>query len=220
MDGALLQTKVYGGFAKAAARVGLPHDIYRPVDATNPLVVGNKIGTLQAAFTIHTAKNFNFEKPSDFTDPMFHALLDPTTLQVGDFIVPQSGFFGPFFIASKTPSMPVLSVQTNRTLSIYTHAAASAQVGNIGYSGSTTATETAIVSNWPASMLAGSTSRRDNKLPEDLGKGSFRVIMSAPAGVIIKQNMIVIDDLGNRLSVQMAELQDLGWRLDVLLLVN
>ena len=220
MDGALLQTKVYGGFAKAAARVGLPHDIYRPSGTSNPLAAGNKIGTTPAAFTVHTAKNFNFEKPSDFGDPMFHALLDPITIQVGDFLNPQTGVFGPFFVASKTPSMPVLVVQTNRTLSIYTHAASSGQVGNLGYSGSTSATEAAIISNWPASMLAGSTSRRDNKLPEDLGKGSFRVVMSAPPGIIIKQNMIVIDDLGNRMSVQMAELQDLGWRLDVLLLVN
>ena len=70
MDGALLQQKIYGGYAKSALRVGLPFDVYRPSGSVNPLAIGNKIATVRAAFTVHSASQFSFDRPG-LTDKSF-----------------------------------------------------------------------------------------------------------------------------------------------------
>ncbi len=61
MDGQKLQSKVYGGYAKAAQRIGLPFDVYRPSDATDPLATGNKVvSALPAHFTADGGYTFTF----------------------------------------------------------------------------------------------------------------------------------------------------------------
>jgi hypothetical protein len=212
MDGLTLQAKVYAGYAKAAQRIGLPYDIYRPTSFVEPLG-GMKIATIPAAFTQHGAGNFDFSKPSDYAKPMFHALLDGTQVQVGDYLVSENNPQGPFFIAAKDAGVPILAVQTNRTISAFNPGPTLGLGANV-YSGTTLANETAIMLNWPASVLLGSRGVRDQQLPEDAGYGSWRVLMPAWPGVVIRPGTILNDDVGNRMIVVSAELQDLGWRID------
>lgn len=212
MDGARLQAKVYAGYAKAAKRIGLPYDLYRPASAFGPLI-DSPIATLNAAFTVHGPGNFEFGKPSDYKNPLFHALLDGTQVSVGDYLVSETSQQGPFFIAAKDAGVPILAVQCNRTLSAFNPGPA-LSIGANGYSGTTQANEMAILTNWPASALLGSRGVRDQTLPEDAGYGSWRVLMPAWPGVVIRPGTILNDDLNNRMVVVAAELQDLGWRID------
>lgn len=212
MDGATLQAKVYAGYAKAALRIGLPYDLYRPTGPNNPMG-GAKLTTLPAAFTVHGPGNFDFSKPSDHKQPLFHALVDGAQVLVGDYLVAQTGVAGPFFIAAMQAATPILAVQCNRTLSAFNPGPA-LSIGANGYSGTNQGNETAILTNWPASVLLGSRGVRNQSLPEDAGYGSWRVLLPAWAGVTIRPGTILSDDLGNRMVVQSAELQDLGWRID------
>ena len=212
MDGATLQAKVYAGYAKAALRIGLPYDLYRPTSAFSPMG-GAKLATLPASFTVHGPANFNFGVPSDYQKPLFHALLDGAQVQIGDYLLSETNVQGPFFIIAKDAGVPILAVQCNRTLSAWAPGP-SLSVGANDYSGTTQDNETAIMTAWPASVLLGARGVRDQQLPEDAGYGSWRILMPYWAGVIIRAGTILTDDLGNRMVVQSAELQDLGWRID------
>ncbi len=212
MDGATLQAKVYAGYARAALRVGLPYDLYRPTGPNNP-TGGAKLATLSAAFTVHGQANFQFGAPSDYQKPLFHALLDGTQVQIGDYLVSETNVQGAFFIASKDAGVPILAVQCNRVLTAWTPGPALA-IGANGYSGTNQGNETAIMIAWPASVLLGARGVREQKLPEDAGYGSWRILMPAWAGVTLRPGTILTDDLGNRMIIQSAELQDLGWRID------
>jgi hypothetical protein len=212
MDGARLQAKVYAGYAKAAQRIGLPYGLFRPISASNPIGV-TPIAILNASFTVHGPGNFDFSKPSDHKQPLFHALLDGSQVLVGDYLVSETNPQGPFFIASKDAGVPILAVQCNRTISAFNPGPA-LSIGANPYSGTTLANETAILTNWPASVLLGSRGVRDQNLPEDAGYGSWRVLMPAWPGVVIRPGTILNDDLNNRMIVVSAELQDLGWRID------
>jgi hypothetical protein len=217
MDGVLLQQKIYGGYAKSALRVGLPFDLYRPVGTSNPMAAGNKITTLKAAFAGHSAPQFNFGRPSDYKDPLFHALIDGTQVQRGDYLASSATVEGPFYVASMDPVVPILVVQTNRTVTVYRpDGAASKPIGVSGYAGTVASTananETAIMTAWPASVLEGARGINQGNLPGDAGIGIWRIKLPY-AGVLITQGSIVIDDLGKRMVVRQAELSDLGWNL-------
>ena len=217
MDGVLLQSKVYMGYAKSAQRVGLPFDVYRPTSAANPLAGGNKLYTIKAAFTVHSSSDFNFSKPSDFKGPLFHALLDGTQVQRGDYLSSSATVDGPFYIASMDPIVPILAVQTVRTVSVFRSAGAQKPIGLSGYGGTIASTgdanEVALMTSWPASVLEGARGVGGGELPADAGAGMWRILMPAWSGVIITPGCIITDDIGKRLIVRQAELTDLGWNI-------
>ena len=218
MDGATLQAKLYSGYAKAATRIGLPFDLYRPATWNDPLADG-PIANMNAAFTVHGPSNFQFGVPSDYQKPLFHALLDGSKVQIGDYLIPSSGSGGPFFIAAKQPDVPILAVQCNRTLSAFQPGPA-LSIGANSYAGTTQANENEIMKNWPSSVLLGARGVRDQTLPSDAGYGSWRILMPYFLGVLIRPGTILVDDLTNRIVVQSAELQDLGWRIDATQMVT
>jgi hypothetical protein len=218
MDGVVLQSKVYQGYARAALRVGLPFDIYRPPSASNPMATANKIGTIPAAFTVHSSGNFNFSKPSDYKGPTFHALLDGAQVRIGDYLKSSIATDGPFFIIGMDPIVPILAVQTNRLISIFRpDGAASKPIGVSGYGGTVASTananETAIMTAWPASVLEGSRGSNAGMLPGDSGVGIWRVLLPAWTGVLVLPGYIITDDVQKRMVVRQAELTDFGWNI-------
>ena len=221
MDGVLLQSKVYGGYAKAALRVGLDFDLYRPTSATNPLAIGNKLLTLKAAFTVHSGSDFNFSKPSDYKGPMFHALLDGTQVKVGDYLKSSVSPDGPFFIIGADPIVPILAVQSNRTVSVFkpddAAGSGSRPIGVSGYGGTIATTananEYAVMTGWPASVLEGSRGMTGGALPIDAEMPLWRILMPAWAGVLINPGYVIQDDANKRMIVKQAELSNLGWNI-------
>lgn len=211
MDGTVLQQRVYYGYAKAAAVVGLSFAQYRPASAVNALLDTNLQATIKASFN---AQDMKYSKPNPYGKATWYCLADGRLLQVGDYL---TGNGSTYFIAAMQPLLPILAVECNRTVTVY-RPQQQAGVGALGYGGNTESNQVAIVTAFPASVLIASRAETNAvKLPGD-GRGMAQVMLlpPIPGAVQIKNNDIVIDDLANRYIVFGAELTDLGWRCTVM----
>ncbi|WP_376960111.1 hypothetical protein ABNQ39_20585 [Azospirillum sp. A26] len=191
MDGTKLQAKVYGGYAKAAQRIGLPFDVYRPSDATDPLATGNKVVT---ALPAHFTADGNYTKPNTYGQATWQAMVDGSQVAVGDYL---TGDPGTFFIAAKQPLLPILAVGCNRTVSLTQGGTSPVAVG------------------WPASILVESP-RGDLPLEDVAGNPanpSWRVLLPAVTSVQIDVADLLTDELLRQYIINSAELTDLGWRI-------
>lgn len=194
MDGVRAQTKIYRGMGKAAQRIGLPFDVYRPADATNPLATGNKVAT---ALPAHFTADGNYTKPNTYGQATWQAMLDGAQVAVGDYMTGQGG---PYFIAAKQPLLPILAVGCNRTVSLTQGGTSPVAVG------------------WPASILEQSSRGQSSieNMPDGVSNPTWRVLMPAVAGVTIDVADLLTDDLLRSYTVNSSELTDLGWRLSVM----
>lgn len=207
MDGATLQKRVYAGYAKAALRVGLPHDIYRPDTPVNPLATINKQQTLQASFN---PEDMHYRKSSRVGKPTWFALLDGRLVQVGDYIV---GPTATYFIAAMPALLPILAIVCNQTIDIL-RPQQQPGVGALGYGGDIDANETALMTAWPASVVQGTKGERsDVNLPGDVRTPWWLIMIPALPSVILRSGDIIKDDLSRRYVISSAELSEMGWRL-------
>ena len=214
MDGATLQSKVYSGYAKAAKRIGLAHDVYRPADPLNPLAAAAKIATLPAHFRVDD----RFARPNVYGKALWLAYVDGSQLQVGDYLV-RAGLFGPvpagktLFVAAMQALLPILCVECNRVVSIG-RVDAPAGVGALAYNGDAPGTEASYMAGWPASILQGPKGEKNEVgLPGDVRQPWWVCLLPAWPGLTIEPSDIVTDDLGRRYITSVCELTDLGWRL-------
>ena len=218
MDAARFKHLIYRGHAKAAKRIGFLYSLYRPTTYRDPINADNLVGTLNAAFTVHSAKEFSFDMPSDLDHPQFHALVDGEQVQVGDYLVgPNVG--NTYFIASMTPGMPILAIWCNRVATLY-KATAFQALGLQPYSPTITQPKeystSASMANWPVCILKAK-ALREQYLPQDVGTGSYNLIMPAnpeqQGG--LAQGTILIDDLGFRYGVMLSDEQAGVWRAEI-----
>jgi hypothetical protein len=207
MELSAIQAKVYKGYARAASVVGSSYDALRVNGADNP-VSGTPVATLMAQFTPHSASNFSFNKPSDFKSPLFHAMLDGSLVQVGDYLVGVDTYF----LAGLDPLQPPLAVACNHVISLYTRAETDGE-GVQNYGSHNFATDTPLALNWPASELKGSRAVNDTTLPGDAGFGMFDFILPVTFPVTIVPAMLIRDDLGFVFVVQVADKTANGWRI-------
>lgn len=211
MNGATLQAKVYAGYAKAAAAIGLTFSQYRPQSATSALASGNLLRTLPASFN---AEDMGYGRPNKYGKATWYCLADGTLLAVGDYL---SGNGATYFIAAMQPLLPMLAVQCNRTVTVY-RPQQQPGLGAMVYGGNTQSNQSAIVTAFPASIIMGAKAETGVvKLPGDgRSMASLMLLPPIPGGVQIKNNDIVEDDLANRYLVYAAELTALGWRCTVM----
>lgn len=220
MDAARLENKVFAGYEKAARRVAPLCSRYRPVGLGPAIVPANLLGQLNCAFTVHSSSNFSYERPSGPDHQLYHALCDARLLDVGDYIVDPAGL--PRLVLLVIPAMPPLVIECNHTVSVFAPGPANVDFGKTGYGGTVGQTpasdqrdnEPLLLDRWPASLIARRV-MRERYLPTDAGQPMFRCILPAPAGLMIQQGSIIVDDLTRRYSVSTAERQPSGWRLDV-----
>lgn len=205
MNLAGIKGKIDYGMAKAAKYIGDNYSQYRPIDPMN--FPASSIASVKAAMTVHSSSGYNFMKPSDYKNPMFHVITD-ADLHVGDYLI------GPatFFIASRNSLVPILAVQCNRRIRVLDREQSNA-VGARPYGGEGNGHETELSGMYPVSLLKGSRGLRDQELPGDVGFGMFEVLM--PDVVPLRPSLIFWDDLDQRYIVQTAEKTDLGWRVMV-----
>lgn|SRR5574337_921706 len=129
MDGATLQSKVWGGYAKAAKVIGLSFDLYRPVANSDVIVSQNKIATIKAQMTPN-AVGPQFLKPSGYDGIFWQGLLDGSQVRIGDYLV--NAQVGTWFIAEMAPLLPILCVSCNATATLMRpRANASDHVGSV-----------------------------------------------------------------------------------------
>lgn len=217
MDAATIQTKIYGGYGKAAKVIGYDHDVYRvtpgPGAATNPLQPQNEIvQQLPAAFTLDD----KFGKPNKYGNAMWRAYVDGTQVEVGDYLVtddqtaPETQTW---FIAEMQPVLPILAILCNRVVSLFAPDAETA-AGINPYGGTDAANQTTVMSRWPCSILQGTKGERgDAELPGDVRNPWWIILLPATSGITIQSRMIATDDIGRRYIISSAELSELGWRL-------
>jgi hypothetical protein len=217
MDAALLQQKIYGGYAKAALRIGPTYTLYRPNGAsTNPIVEGNIVTTLPASFN---AEDMTYQKPRGYGKAVWYCLSDGTQLQVGDYLVN-----GPltYFIAAMQETLPILAVLCNRQVRIG-RMPNDTGAGYQGYSGVVRSEETDVLgtagaegsfsSGWPASILMGGRSDGGTTLPSGVKQSGVVMLLPATVPIQIVESDIVQDDLGRDYAIYTAELTALGWRI-------
>ena len=97
-------------FAQIGKIFGGPCAQYRPTTATNPLATS--IGTVTAAFDV--VATLTFRAPAKFGNPIYYAAVNPTLVQVGDYLV---GALGTLFVAGLEPDKPPMCVRCNRVVS-------------------------------------------------------------------------------------------------------
>lgn len=205
MDFAKLQSKIYAGYGKAAQRIGPPNTIYRATSAFTPM--GANIVTLPVSFN---AEDMKYGKPNKYGKPTWYGLFDGTLARVGDYLVGQQGTF---FIAEMQLTLPILMVECNRTIN-FLRSPDPAGIGALGYNGTTTENEVALMSGWPASVLQGTKGEKgDAVLPGDARSPWWTILVPQHAGVVLRTSDIATDDLNRRYTVSSAELTDAGWRI-------
>jgi hypothetical protein len=209
MDESRLQDRISWGLNVAARSVGVPTDAYRPSDTSEPLRPANRFLRLRAAFSnVHGA----FERPNTYDHPLWNGVFDAAYTHVGDYLVQRCGTW---FIAAQQSLMPVLCVRADRVVS-FTRPAAPAASGVNTYGGVTAATNTPLLTNWPASITSASPAGIPSAgLPGDPSVSHWTVLLPAYPGVVLQFSDLMADDLGRNAVISSAELTDLGWRLSV-----
>ena len=210
MNPTALQDRIHRGLNTAARAIGAETDAYRPTDVSEPLDPTNRFLRLRAGFTAEDGK---FARPNGYGDALWYGVFDAAYTQPGDYLVQGDVVW---FVAAQQRLLPVLCVQTNRVVSFWRPAAPS-NTGENTYGGVTTATNSALLSNWPASVLGASGRGQPNTdLPSDSSVPYWTVLLPAFPGVMLHPSDLMTDDLGRNAVVAAAELSDLGWaRLDL-----
>lgn len=208
MDSATLNGLIYQGRAIAAQQIGLPCQLFRPLVATSPFT--NQITTLNALFN---AADETYTKPSLYGKAVWFADVDGRLTQPGDYLVRLSDNSN-WFIAAMQPLLPIVVISCNRIVNVLRPQQQSG-VGAVGYGGDTVATETPLVTQFPASILQATKSDRNLvNLPGDVRNPAWAVLLPAlPGSVDLRSEDIITDDLARRYVISGAELTDLGWRI-------
>ncbi|MDO8039502.1 hypothetical protein [Janthinobacterium sp. SUN137] len=207
MDGVTIQNRVYLGYAKAAAKIGIAHDLYRPTGSTSPLASGNRLASLPASFN---AESFGYGRPNKYGKPTWYAVVDGAQTRVGDYLVGPSGTF---FIAAQQALLPILAVECSNIITVL-RPQQQTGIGAVGYGGDVDANETPLLIDWPASVLQGAKGEKnETNLPGDVRSPWWAVLLPALPGLLLHTADIITDNLGRRLVVSSAELTDMGWRI-------
>ena len=214
MDGATIQAKVYAGLAKAAQRIGQTFDVFRPVGATAPLALMNRLYSLQAAFD--SSPGWKFSKANEYGDPLWYPVMDASQVNVGDYMTGNGSIY---FIAGKQFLLPALAVECNRCLKLTRQIAVTA-VGAVGYGGNVPATASdllgagATANYWPCSILLGGKGMQEANLPASTREKGWMILLPGSIPVAPMYSDILTDDLGHRYAIEAAEQTDLGWRIN------
>jgi len=218
MDGVRLQDLISRGMGTAARLSGVVCDAFRPPGAADPLLPSNRFLRLAAAFNAEDPK---FRRANAYGRPVWYGVFDSAYTRPGDYLAECDGT-RVWFVAMQPALLPVVCVLTNRVISL-ARPAAPALPGINSYGGVIRANLEPLLSNWPASVLAGGTGEREPaELPADVRLGGYSVILPAPppivlgndaSRVVLRPDDLMTDDLGRTYVVSSAELSELGWRL-------
>lgn len=205
----------------AARVIGVTCDAYRPAGVADPLRPANRFLRLPAAFNAEDPK---FLGAPDYGKPVWYGVFDSAYTRPGDYLV-EVGTARTWFVAAQPHLLPIVCVLTNRVVSIC-RPIGPGLPGATGYGGVNRQSLEPLLSNWPASLLAGGVGEREPaRLPGDVRVGGYRVLIPVSAATARAQNGalpdllrvddLMSDDLGRNYVVASAELTELGWRLEV-----
>jgi hypothetical protein len=123
---------------------------------------------------------------------------------------------GVWFVAQQQPLLPVLCVRAARVVG-FVRPAPSDGTSNSGvgaYGGFTVGSATALLSDYPASIMNAYGGGLDpTDPPGDAPPRSWEVLLPPVPGVVLQNGDLMNDDLGRTGVVASAELTDIGWRM-------
>lgn len=237
---AAIALKIAGGYAKAASKLGLPHNLYRP---TLPLVPALDPSNFlrSTPFASSATPKGDFASPSKYGAPIRYALTDTrygtdahvqgddtdmmleglsesaiiaaSPVRPGDYV---DGSSGTYFFASVNAFEIPMVVECNTVITVKRPAgqddATDLTPGRHGYEAPTAANDRAILLSWPASVLdGGRTEASRPDLPGDVAAKGVIILLPATAVPILVMDRI--EDGRQAYTVSSAELTALGWRL-------
>ena len=212
MTGSTVQQYVNAGYAKAASKIGNTYSQYRPSSATGAAISSANLVTSTLAAYFDPQVNFPANNPRQYGKAALKAVIDPTAVQPGDYLV------GPertYFVASIQDLMPVLVVYTNETVSIE-RSASNANVGSLPYGGERPSLMTPVLGVWPASVLLKSKKEKNpTGLGSDVPQTEMEILLPYASGVspVIEPADLLTLSTGIRYAIDNVELTDLGYRL-------
>ena len=182
----LIQTHVNKGYNIAAQKLGASFALYRPL-STGPVIAPITLNqTVNFAFDIDAA--FSHKAPNAYGHPTYYALLDLTTIQEGDYLTDETG--DTFYVALMEPLRPALCVRCNRTLTVYRPT--DPTPGPSYYGGNVTSLGTAVVNQWPCSLIIGPKGERtESGLPADVRAPWHSILLPEYPGVTIRTGDIL-----------------------------
>ena len=204
MDGARLQTLIYAGYGKEAAKIGTDYALYRG-SAMNPTQGGNYYGTLPCAF-IADAKASVANK---YQTPTWILRADGSQLEVFDILV---GDFGTFYVASKQPNLPMEAVRCNATVS----------VGRVSYATDpVSGVLMPVVTNYADGLpmfkqFRREDIRRDATTGEEIGNAvtHWRAFLPLPNGAM-QQGDLIIDEASIKYTVDAPDFTSAGYAAQI-----
>ncbi len=200
VDGVRLADRLAYGAGCAARRAGFLHDAYRPASLQCPIDLANRFLRLAVAYVLPGG---GVGAPAAFGVPYRQAWADWSYLRVGDYLV---GPEGTVFVAAIEPPKPMLVVMTNAVVSL-SRPVAPILRGTNPYGGVLPATNTALLADFPASLLAGGISDRTRAgLPDDRKLPGFVCLVPAMTGLRPIVADILTDATGARFLVDAVEM--------------
>ena len=212
MTGSTVQQYVNAGYAKAASKIGNTYSQYRPSSATGAAISSANLVTSTLAAYFDPQVNFPANNPRQYGKAALKAVIDPTAVQPGDYLV------GPertYFVSSIQDLMPVLVVYANETVSIE-RTEANANVGSLPYGGERPSLMTPVLGVWPASVLLKSKKEKNpTGLGSDVPQTEMEILLPFASGVspVIEPADLLTLSTGIRYAIDNVELTDLGYRL-------
>ncbi len=210
MDGDRLQQRVYSGYEKAAKRVGLPHDHYRPANPLAPIGPSSRIGTILAAVS-EPGSDYAFKATEGHGENTVRLLADGRILQVGDYLHRNGAYW---FVASMAHIRAILAVRCNFIFTLKRPQAPLAN-GLSGYGGDIRPLATIIAQGWPGSSQIAGHGKADEPLPSDAGTGRRRVLLPS-MGITVLHSDVLEDQNAHRYTIMAPELTAVGWRIDTM----
>ena len=211
-----LNSLINKGRGKAALKIGLDYKIYRPSGAVDPMTA--QVATIRAAFN---NQDNAYKRPNMPNSPFWNGDFDGRITQVGDYLVARCPPADIKFILSQQSLLPIVCVDCNTSIRI-TRSAGHGSVGAGAYGGVCADNSVYVVgggsgagSYWPCSLLLSGGKDGKSELPGGTVNAGYRVMLPASIPVDIHTADTLTDDRGNRYTVQAAEKQDSGWRLNV-----
>jgi hypothetical protein len=211
MSGAMIQQRVWKGYRKAAAKLGFPHQHYRPFGPESPLAPVSFLGEVLAVMDARPGYNFN--RPAQHDDAFRYALVDGAAVQVADYLVgPQETVF----VAGLPALQPLVCIACNAILTMR-RASAEDDFGSVDAPPGPmeTGAERVMWTGWPASMLhSGLIGGDETALPGDAPPAAFMVLMPRVPDVDPpRAGDVVTDERNRRFAVVWHEAAHLGWRM-------
>lgn len=203
-----IATKVWHGYAIAAARLGLGVDLYRPTNLLAPLTPAAKQATMPAAFDPDAGYRFN--GPPKRANAERSVLIDGERVAVGDYLVGRDAIH---FVTSRDLLLPISAVICNATVGVL-RVQGGADVGALDYGHDTRAVEAPVLAGWPASLLlrgGGGVGGAD--IPGAPTDPSAELLLPIlPGAVVLNTGDAVTDDQERRFLITAAERTAQGWR--------